>query len=250
MALTIGEFLSPLKKATQRDLVLAVMYFMKRYEDRDAVTTVDIKDGFGRAKHSAGKKIQHAAVLNQAVPFVYSPGGDSGGRLLWALTDTGEKRVRELLDLPAAEPEVEHDVSTLTKLAEGISDSNTRNYVEEAITCLRVGALRAATVFLWTGAVVELREKVWTAGAKAIDGAIKTHNPKASTFTKKTDFSDVKDSLLLQVAQDLAVIDKSQKKRLGEALDLRNDCGHPSAYSPGPKKVSALVEDLVGIVWA
>src|SRR4051812_5600134 len=114
--MTIGEFLSPLKKATQRDLVLAVMYFMKRYEDRGAVTTVDIKDAFSRARHTAGKKIQHAAVLNQAVPFVHSPGGNEKGRLLWALTDPGETRVRELLDLPLAEPEIEHDVGTLAAL--------------------------------------------------------------------------------------------------------------------------------------
>jgi hypothetical protein len=113
-----------------------------------------------------------------------------------------------------------------------------------------VGALRATVVFLWTGAVVALRDALWRAGAPAIDAALKSHNPKAQAFKKKDDFSAVRDSVLLQIAADLSVIDKSQRKRLTEALDLRNDCGHPSAYAPGPKKVSAFVEDLVSIVWA
>lgn len=246
--MTIGEFLSPLRKATQRDLVLGLMYFMKRYEGREAVTTTDIMDGFRRAKHGRGVKIQHAAVLNQAVPHVHSPGGDGHGRLLWALTDTGEKRVRELLSLPAAEPEVEHDVGTLSATSSKIADANTRGYVEEAVKCLQVGALRAATVFLWTGAVATLRDLVWARGAAAIAAAAKAHNPKAS-FKKKDDFAYMKDELLLQVAQDLSVIDKTQKARLTEGLDLRNACGHPSSYSPGPKRVSAFIEDVVGIVW-
>jgi hypothetical protein len=245
---TIGEFLSPVK--TQRNLVLCAMYFLKRYEDNEAVTTADIKDAFARAKNAKGKKMQHAAVLNQAVPYVHSPGGDGHGRLLWALTDMGEKHVRELLKLPSAEPELEHEVGTLTNVAAGLSDSKVRGYVEEAIKCLQVGALRAATVFLWTGAVATLRDEVWAHGAAAIDAAIKIHHPKASTFKKKEDFAYVKDVVLLQIAQDLAVIDKTAKGLLQDALDLRNACGHPTTYKPGVKKVSAFVEDVVGIVWA
>jgi hypothetical protein len=247
--MTIGEFLNPLKKATQRDLVLAVMYYLKRYEGSESVTTADIMDGFKRAKHTKGKKIQHAAVLNQAVPFVHSPGNDGHGRLLWGLTDTGEIHVRELLNLPTAEPEIEHDVGTLASAAAKIADVKARGYVEEAIKCLQVGALRAATVFLWTGAVTTLRDQVWISGGPAIERAIKVHNPKASNFKKKEDFAYVRDDMLLQIAEDLAVLDKAEKTRLKEGLDLRNSCGHPSSYSPGPKKVSAFIEDVIGIVW-
>lgn len=249
LRMTLGEFLHPLSKASQRDLVLAVMYYLKRYEDKGAVTTADIAAAFKRAKHARGKRIANlAAVMNGAVPYVESPGSD-GRHLLWALTDTGEKHVRKLHDLPEAEAEVEHDVGTLQKLAEKIADEAVRNYVEEAVVCLRAGALRATTVFLWTGAVVTLRDKVWTHGAAAIDAALRSHNPKSRDFKKKDDFSYVKDADLLQIAQDLSVLDKSEKTVLGQALDLRNNCGHPVSYNPRVKKVSAFVEDVVGIVW-
>lgn len=247
--MTVGEFLHPLSKASQRDLVLAAMYYLKRYQDKDAVTTADLATAFKRAKHTKGKRIANlAAVMNQAVPFVESPGSD-GRHLLWALTGTGEKYVRKMLELPDAEPEVEVDVGTLQKLAASITDDAVRGYVDEAIVCLRVGALRATTVFLWTGAVVTVRDEVWAHGAPAIDAALKSHNAKARAFKKKDDFSYVKDADLLQIAQDLTVLDKSEKTLLGQALDLRNQCGHPVKYTPGVKKVSAFVEDVVGIVW-
>ncbi len=124
-----------------------------------------------------------------------------------------------------------------------------RGYVDEAIVCLRVGALRAATVFLWTGAVVTLRDAVWAHGPAAIDAARKTHNAKSRDFKKQDDFAYVKDADLLQIAQDLSVLDKSEKTLLAQALDLRNQCGHPVKYKPGVKRVSAFVEDVVGIVW-
>jgi hypothetical protein len=247
---TLGEFLHPLSKASQKDLVLACMYYLHRYEDKETVTTADIKAAFTKAKHAKGKRIQHAAVLNQAVPFVHAPAGKvEGERLAWALTDTGSKHVRKLLGLPDAEAEVEHDVGTLEKLAATLGEEAVRTYVDEGITCLKVGALRAATVFLWTGAVMTLRDRVWAKGAAAIDAALKRHNPKARDFKKKEDFAYVKDADLLQIAQDLAVIDKSEKTLLGQALDLRNQCGHPVKYNPGVKRVSAFVEDVVGIVW-
>lgn len=248
--MTLGEFLHPLSKASQKNLVLACMYYLHRYEDMETVTTADIKAAFTKAKHARGKKIQHAAVLNQAVPFVHSPAGKiEGERLAWALTDSGNKHVRQLLGLPEAEAEVEVDVGTLQTLAGKITDDGVRTYVEEAVTCLQVGALRAATVFIWTGAVATLRDKLWALGAPAIDNALKTQNQKAVTFKKKDDFAYVKDVTLIQVAQDMGVVDKTQKGQLQAALDLRNACGHPTKYSPGPKKVSAFIEDVVGIVW-
>lgn len=245
--MTLVEFLHPLKGGKQRDLVLATMYFLKRYKGRDQVTAPEIRTAMVATK-LVTKSINVNQVINHGAPYVYSPGGKESGALLFELTDTGEKYVRELLDLPAAEPEIEHDVGTLSAVATKIADANARGYVEEAIKCLQVGALRAATVFLWTGVVSTLRDRVWSRGPTAINAAAKMHNPKAS-FTKKDDFAYMKDELLLQVAHDLSVLDKTEKGRLKEGLDLRNACGHPSSYSPGPKKVSAFIEDVVGIVF-
>jgi hypothetical protein len=51
------------------------------------------------------------------------------------------------------------------------------------------------------------------------------------------------------VAQDIGVVDKAQHKILGQALDLRNQCGHPNKYWPSISKAKAHIEDIAGILW-
>jgi hypothetical protein len=245
---TLVEFLHPLKSGKQRDVVLAAMYYFKRYKDKPQMTAAEVKSALVAAKIPKAKTWNVNDVLGKSAPFVHAPGAD-GGVFLFELTDTGERAVRDQLGLPTAEPEVEHDVGALQHLAASLSDEQVKSYISEALTCLQIGALRATVVFVWTGAVATLRDTVWAHGAPAIDAAVKAHRPNAPDFKKKDDFAYVNDANLLQVAQDLAVVDKTQKQRLQEALDLRNSCGHPSKYSVGEKKVSAFIEDVVGIIW-
>jgi hypothetical protein len=44
------------------------------------------------------------------------------------------------------------------------------------------------------------------------------------------------------------VFDRSEKKQLKQALDLRN-CGHPVKYKPGERKVSSFIEDVINVVF-
>jgi hypothetical protein len=186
--------------------------------------------------------------LNKSGHYVDSPGSD-GVRRLWKLTSSGEAEVRALLGLPDAEPEIEHDVSTLTKVAAQIGDADARGFVEESIKALSVGALRASVVFLWSGAMRTLQEAAWALGAKAVNAAIQRHDPKARELKGLDDFAYVKDATILLALQELALLDKGQQTTLGEALNLRNRCGHPTKYRAGPKKVSSFIEDVVGIVF-
>ena len=82
-----------------------------------------------------------------------------------------------------------------------------------------------------------------------VTGALQRHDNRARTVTTVDDFAFAKEVHQLQVAQDLGLFDKAEKTTLGEALDLRNRCGHPSKYVPGVKKVSSFIEDLVGTVF-
>jgi hypothetical protein len=240
---TLAEFLAPVKGAGQKELVQAVLYFGKHHGGRDGMSAADIRDGLTKARVPWARSANIARALGLSVPNV-----DQAERGLWVITATGEERIRDLMGLPSAEPEVHTDVATLRRLEQKVPDETTRDYIEEAVKCLQVGARRAAVVFMWSGAVSAIRDEVWQHGARQIEAALQGHNPRAR-FRKKNDFEGVKDSDLLQVAQDLAVYDKSQKRRLGEALDLRNDCGHPVKYRPGEKKVSSFIEDVITVVF-
>jgi hypothetical protein len=115
---------------------------------------------------------------------------------------------------------------------------------------LSVGALRAAIVFLWTGAIRTLQEEAFTNHKATLNAAIAKHDPKARPVNKLEDFAYIRDATALLAFQDLGVLDKGQKTTLGEALDLRNRCGHPTKYTPGVKKASSFIEDVLGIVFA
>jgi hypothetical protein len=54
----------------------------------------------------------------------------------------------------------------------------------------------------------------------------------------------------LAACPDIGILDKNEEAALVASLDLRNGCGHPTKYEPGPKKVSAFIEDVRRIVFA
>lgn len=241
---TLIEFLHPLRRASRTTQVQAALYYCKYYRRLDTgVTVAEVRDALIEARMPGAKKANLPQALRNSAPYARSL---SHG--VWEITSTGVERIRDELALPAPVAQPEHDVASLEALAAAVKDRVVRDYVEEAVKCLRVDARRASVVFLWTGAVATIREHVWRFGPTSIEAALKAHNPRAK-FRKKGDFEAVADTNLLQIAHDMEIYDKSQKKRLSEALDLRNDCGHPVKYTPGEKKVASFIEDLVATVW-
>ncbi len=124
-----------------------------------------------------------------------------------------------------------------------------REYLDEALKCLRVGALRPCVVSVWVAAARTIQNAMMSKGAPAVTSAVQKHDPKARQIKTVDDFAYVKEAVQLLAALDLGVLDKSQKDALVDALNLRNKCGHPSKYKPGVKKVSAFMEDVISIVF-
>lgn len=246
--MTLVEFLAPLTKKTHRDRVLAVLYYKERYEKTGPLTVEQIRTGLKSARAKGWKSLNIADVLSKTGHFVHSP-GSQGNRLLWELTDSGRKEVRDMLGLPEAEPEIEHDVGLLENLAIKITDKEARGYVEESITCLQVGALRAAVVFLWVGAVRTLQQRMLKRANPKLNAAVQKHDAKARKISRIDHFAYIKDKTTLLAAQELGILDKSEKDTLEEALNLRNRSGHPAKYKPGIKKVSAYIEDVINNVF-
>lgn len=245
--MTLVEFLYPVRKGKRGPQVLAVLYYFKHHQGQDSMRVGEIRQALIDARIPQARTINITQVLNEAVPFT----NRVGPRGTWEITGKGEEEVRDWLALPApeAEPEAEHDTGALERLAKNVQDDVVRDYVEEAIKCHKVGALRASVVFLWSGAVYTIREAIWSGfTTKQIAAALQKHNNRAK-FAKKADFEYVNDALLIEAAVELGVYARSEKKRLNEALDLRNDCGHPVKYRPGVHKVSGFIEDVVGIVF-
>lgn len=175
-------------------------------------------------------------------------GNTAAGHKLWSLTDTGESHVRTIVGLPSEQPEIEHGVEELRRVANAIGDQQIREYVEEAILCLSVGALRSAIVFIWVGAVRMLQDRVWAHGQADVEEAAQKYYAKAK-LSKFDDLATIKEVTLLDVARELGELDKAQWTILGQCLDTRNQCGHPNKYNPGVAKAKSHIEDIVGILF-
>ncbi|MFZ5615936.1 MAG: hypothetical protein ACOZAA_01250 [Pseudomonadota bacterium] len=247
--MTLVEFLAPLSKNKNQDRILAVLYYADRYEQRPSMTVDAIRQKLKTARVNGSIKLNIADVLSKSGALVDTDGLD-GKKRLWKLTNSGQGYVRDVVGLPVAEPEIEHDVTTLTNLVLKISDEDIRQYLEEALKCLQVGAIRACIVFVWTAAIRTIQASMLTNGAAAVTTVIQRHDPKAKAISTLDDFAYVKDATTLLAAKDLGFFDKNEKDTLTEALNLRNRCGHPSKYRPGLKKSSAFVEDITSIVFS
>ena len=247
--MTLVEFLHPIRTGKQGNLVLAVLFFYKQFKDADGMTASEIRAALVQAKVPKAKTMNVNAVINKSAPFVHSPRGKEDGAFVFELTDSGEKYVRDLLDVPLPSAGTQQDVSTLRTLSAKISDETVRGFIDEAIQCLGADALRAAIVFLWSGAIRTLHDAALAKGEHALNAALQKQDPKARQVKKIEDFAWVKDRTFLDACADLGVLDKGQKDTLVEALGLRNRCGHPTKYRPGANKARSFIEDAVGIVW-
>lgn len=246
--MTLVEFLEPLAGGSRQRLCLAVMYYLIRYEGKEAVTVEEVRDGLRRARISGWRRVNVADVLAKSGAYVDSPSA-RGNKRLWALTNTGQEHIREVLGLPPAEAEVEHNVADLSAKARALSDQTIRSFVEEGILCLQIGALRAAVVFLWSGAIRIVHTRLLTRHQRDLDRALRKHDPKVRKVTRLDHFAYVTDKTVLLAAEEVGILDKGERTTLEEALNLRNRCGHPTKYGPGASRVSGFVEDLISVVF-
>lgn len=246
--LSIGEFLHPLRNSSQINKCLAALYYMHRYQETESLTSNDLKVALKKAGLRNMSKINVSDIMAKAAPYVESL-GYRGNQILWGLTSSGDTRIRRFLDLPLAEPEIEHAVGSLEKVAGKIRDPIAREYIREAIRCYQANCLRATIVFVWSGAIHTIRENALSKGITKLNAALSKHDPRCRKVNKLEDFTYVKDKTLLLATQTLNIYDKSEKETLEDALKLRNRCGHPARYSPRTLRVSSFIEDVVGLVF-
>lgn len=243
--MTLPELLGRLAAPGRLDLILTTMYFDAHYEGRAILTSENIREALKQARVPKASGINVTDYLSKAGAFVDSPGSQDGCRT-WRLTETGTAHVLGLLG--DISPSTEEDISLLAKQIAAMQDPDVKDYVSEALKALQVGARRAAVVFLWVGAVRLIQSAVIAAGLPQANAAIQKHYSKAKEIKAVDDLQFIQESTLLLAARDLGIFDKGETQILEHCLDVRNKCGHPGKYKPGPKKLSSIIEDLISVV--
>jgi len=141
------------------------------------------------------------------------------------------------------------DTTRIEKSFSVLKDGDEKSYLLEAIKCFNAMAPRAAIILAWNAAIRNIQNSCLKSGPTALNGAIRKHRPNAPRIDVIEDFEKIAEGIILQSSCTLKVFSKHEKDILVDCLNLRNKCGHPSAYMPKEHRVASFLEDLHNIVF-
>jgi len=246
--MTLAEFLQELSKPKMHDRVLATLYYLKHAKGQNIVRVSELRLELKLARVKGARHANLSQALRSCSSHVASV-PMKNAVYGWSITRSGEQHIEGLSDVSEVKTHTGLDVSTLRRVVDSVVDTDVRGYIEESVKCLEAGAIRACVVFLWAGAMRRIQVKMIALGASTINSAVTRHDPKARTLKTVDDFAYIKESTQLLAAQDLGLFDKNERDVLDDCLKLRNKCGHPGKYSPGPNKVRSFIEDIVPLAF-
>ena len=162
----------------------------------------------------------------------------------WELADAGVDRVKEIIGKTTNPTVAEPAVKLREYLAE-IKNKQTYDFLETAILCHESEYYRPAILMAWVGAVQVLRQEV-------IDNHLDKYNEEGKrVYGKKwniveelDDFSEITESIFLDILKGIKMIPDSHKNVLKECLRTRNRCCHPNEAKIGPYASGKHIEML------
>lgn len=200
-----------------------------------------VKDIKERAK-AGGLKITDSwnpsSTLSKSAGLAISTGAG------WELTVGGREHLRKLgvSSLPASAMNV---ATYLRNELPNIKNSDTRDFVEEAIACFEHGFYRSAVVMGWAGAISVLHHHVHANHLADFNKEASRIDPKWKVAKTTDDLGLMKEDTFLDRLVGISVIGKNVKDELQKCLKSRNGCGHPNSMKIGPNAVAHHLEMLL-----
>lgn len=161
-----------------------------------------------------------------------------------------ESRVRTEFDKKYGQREsTVHVDKLLTELPNQVQLPGERGYLEEALICFRHGAFRAAIVMSWNLAFDHLCQFVLGDSSRlaAFNTQLPKTYPKAGfpSVGQRDDFTELKESQVIQVCRTANIINTNVNKILKEKLDRRNIAAHPSTTGTSQVTAEEFIRDLI-----
>lgn len=159
-----------------------------------------------------------------------------------------EKRVRDDFEVKyggrAATVQIDKLLSGLPARVPNIDE---RDYLNEALICIRHEAPRAAIVMTWNLAYNHLCQYVLAKHLPAFNAQLPRSYPKARITQIRTrdDLTELKESELIQVCASANIVSSSLQKILSEKLARRNVAAHPSNVAVRQLQAEDFIQDLV-----
>jgi len=166
----------------------------------------------------------------------------------WELSDEGKVEVEKLKGSSAA---ITATVSSVRTHLNKIKQSDTREFLEEAIVCFEHRHFRAATVLAWVGAIDLLYDFVVRNHLSAFNSEAQRRSGKWKAAKTKDDLALMGEHEFLNVIEAISIIGNNVKQELQTVcLKLRNACGHPNSFKVAENRVAGHLDSLVLNVFA
>jgi hypothetical protein len=174
----------------------------------------------------------------------------SGGKAImsksgWILTLSGRESLKEKEYLVEKNSILVNDVEDLRGRLSSVYDQHTKDFLEEAISCLENNQKRAAVVLSWIGAVSVLYNYAVANRLSDFNAESSRRDAKWKAAKNIDDLSHMKEHSFLEVLESISIIGRNAKSELQDCLRLRNSCGHPNSLKIGIRRVSSHLEMLM-----
>lgn len=166
-----------------------------------------------------------------------------------------EKRIRDDYDKKyGLRPAAIHVDKYLSDLPAKVANLEERDFLRETINCYRAQAFRASIVMAWNLAYDHLCRYVLAKQLANFNSQYPKSFPKlhANASMKLVavmdDFSELKESQVIQICRSANIISNDVSKVLNEKLGTRNSYAHPSTLVIVPHTAEELILNLVNNV--
>lgn len=171
---------------------------------------------------------------------------------------------RQVLDCLSSRLGVPSATAPISSLLAGLpgrlTDSAERGFIEEAITCIRAKAPRAAIVLGWCAVIDRMRRKIEAVGFDKFNAAstqLKNqtngkwkHWNKGVQASSAAELLPIFDTDLMIVLEGMGLLDENQHARLKVLFHWRCHSAHPADAPIGESHVVTFFTDAVDLVLA
>ncbi len=147
------------------------------------------------------------------------------------------------VDKPVIEVEID-----LNKLKEDIVDANGKDFLDETIKTVEVGAYRASVIMVWILGIDHLYNYIISSKLVDFNTKLALQNNKRIKVTSvqtKDDFSEIPEGIFIALCREANIISNDVRKILEEKLGTRNSCAHPSGIKISKNKAIEFIKDIL-----
>lgn len=233
-----------LKDKTPSELIQYFVYFLTVVKEQDSATGSQVEKCFEIARirkysnTSAYLSTQSKRKKGKIPLFLKVRSG-------YQLERTLEAQLSATLQTGPARIQA---TDALNSLLLQLNDREEKAFLQEAIDCYAIDARRASIVLVWILTIHHLYQYILKHKKAEFNVAlakVKDRRVKTPSVTSVDDFSDIPESIFIEVARSSRIITNDVRKILDVKLGIRNTSAHPSAVLISQVKTTDFIIDLI-----